>query len=87
MAETVHSNRRGLVQTPVTVVRETANLYKEWLSILFGTSTREVPAKDWRFADAAWRDQPIYKRLAQGYLAFCDAIDRVVDDNPRRSAR
>ena len=24
----------------------------------------------------------MYKRLAQGYLAFCDAIDRVVDDNP-----
>ena len=25
---------------------------------------------------------PIYKRVAQGYLAFCDAIDKVVDDNP-----
>lgn len=24
----------------------------------------------------------MYKRLAQGYLAFRDAIDRVVDDNP-----
>ncbi|MCC6197480.1 MAG: hypothetical protein IT518_23765 [Burkholderiales bacterium] len=32
-----------------------------------GTSDREVPAKDPRFADAAWRDNPFYKRIGQSY--------------------
>lgn len=82
MGEPMHRNRRALGRTPINLARETANLYREWLAILFGTSAREVPAKDWRFADPAWREQPMYKRLAQGYLAFCDAIDNVVDDNP-----
>ena len=79
---------RGMVDAttsamnPLTAARESARLYGEWLKIMTGKSAREVPAKDWRFADPAWRDHPMYKRLAQGYLAFCDAIDRVVDDNP-----
>jgi len=67
---------------PLAMARETARLYGEWLKIVVGKSAREVPAKDWRFADPTWRDHPIYKRTAQGYLAFCDAIDKVVDDNP-----
>lgn len=74
--------RRGLVNTPISIARETAKLYKEWFEILTGTSSRELSAKDSRFSDPTWRDQPVYKRLAQGYLAFCDAVDRVVDDNP-----
>jgi polyhydroxyalkanoate synthase subunit PhaC len=79
---------RGLVDAttsamnPLTTVRESARLYGEWLKIMAGQSTREVPAKDWRFADPTWREHPVYKRLAQGYLAFCDAIDQVVDDSP-----
>jgi poly[(R)-3-hydroxyalkanoate] polymerase subunit PhaC len=64
-----------------TLARESARLYAEWLKIVLGKSTREIPPKDWRFADAAWKDNPLYKRLAQGYLAFCDAIDNVVADN------
>ena len=79
---------RGLIDAttsamnPLTVARESARLYGEWLKIMLDKSAREVPRKDWRFADPAWREHPIYKRIAQGYLAFCDAIDKVVDDNP-----
>jgi polyhydroxyalkanoate synthase len=79
---------RGMVEAatsalkPIAMARESARLYGEWLKILWGSSTREVPVKDWRFADPTWREHPMYKRLAQGYLAFCDAIDKVVDDNP-----
>ena len=65
-----------------SVARESTRLYCEWLKIMGGSSEREVPAKDWRFADEAWRENPIYRRLAQGYLAFCGAVDKVVEDNP-----
>jgi polyhydroxyalkanoate synthase len=78
----VSEQPRGAGRTVAKLARETAGLYGEWLGILFGRSAREVPTRDWRFADPAWRDQPVYKRVAQGYLAFCDAIDKVVEDNP-----
>ena len=49
---------------------------------MWGKSERELPQKDWRFADPAWKDNPLYNRLAQGYLAFCESVDKVVEDNP-----
>src|SRR5262249_10577352 len=55
-----------------SIARESAWFYAEWLKIMLGKSEREIPQKDWRFADPAWKDNPIYKRLAQSYLAFCD---------------
>ena len=64
------------------IARESIRLYGEWLKILWGLSDRELPSKDPRFADGSWRDNPVYKRLAQAYLAFCDAVDSVVDHDP-----
>ena len=57
-------------------------LYGEWARVMLGLSEREVPAKDPRFADPAWRDHPMYKRLGQGYLAFCQAVDRLAESRP-----
>lgn len=74
-------NTAGSVRA-ASLARETARLYGDWLKIMWGTSEREVSPKDWRFADTTWRDNPMYRRLAQGYLAFCDAVDRVVSENP-----
>jgi len=61
---------------------ESLKLYREWAQIVWGTSEREIPEKDARFADEAWRRHPVYKRLAQGYFAFCDAVDAVAADHP-----
>jgi polyhydroxyalkanoate synthase len=57
-----------------------ARLYAEWVRVMLGQSDREVPAKDPRFSDPAWRDHPLYRRLGQGYLAFCDAADAVAGE-------
>ena len=56
-------------------------LYSEWAGIVLGRSTREISAKDPRFSDPAWRDHPLYRRLGQAYLAFCDAADAVAGDS------
>lgn len=64
------------------IARESAKLYGEWLKIMWGSSQREIPQKDWRFADPAWKDNPFYKRVAQGYLAFCDSVDKVAEGIP-----
>jgi polyhydroxyalkanoate synthase subunit PhaC len=64
------------------IARESIRLYGEWLKIMWGLSDRELPSKDARFADGSWRDNPVYKRLAQAYLAFCDAVDNIVEHDP-----
>ena len=62
-------------------------LYGELARTMVGLNEREVPAKDPRFADPAWREHPMYRRLGQGYLAFCEAADRLAEDNPHWRGR
>ena len=57
----------------------TLRLYAEWGRVALGRSHRPMPATDWRFADPAWREHPLYRRLALGYLAFCDAADELAE--------
>jgi hypothetical protein len=59
-----------------------------WLArTLIGISERDVPTKDSRFADPAWHENPVYRRVAQSYLAFCDSVDRLAGDRPLRCDR
>ena len=62
-------------------------LYGELARTMVGFSERDVPAKDPRFADPAWREHPMYRRLGQGYLAFCEAADRLAEGNPNWRGR
>ena len=72
----------GVPFSAAKLATETMRLYGDWARTMLGKSEREVPAKDPRFADPAWRDNPLYKRLGQGYLAFCEAADRLAESNP-----
>jgi polyhydroxyalkanoate synthase len=51
------------------VVRETVQLGVELTKIAGGTSTVSPAAADRRFGDPAWSENPMYRRLAQLYLA------------------
>lgn len=53
----------------------------ELLEISRGQSEREIPHKDWRFKDESWQHNPFYKRMAQSYLAWCDATRNSLSDN------
>ena len=55
-------------------------VWPEWARVMVGRSSRELPAKDPRFSDPAWRDHPLYRRLGQGYLAFCDAAEALAEE-------
>jgi polyhydroxyalkanoate synthase len=61
------------------VVKTGAGLSVEAVRILAGGSA-VAPAKgDGRFADPAWDGHPGYRRLKQLYLAWCSAVDDVVE--------
>ena len=64
------------------LAKESVRLYGDWARTMLGRGGPEVPAKDPRFADPAWRDNPLYRRLGQGYMAFCEAADRLAEGNP-----
>jgi len=65
-------------------------LARELGQIVAGTSKREPVPSDRRFADPAFRDHPIYRRLMQSYLAWREALLGLVDEvdlDPKSRAR
>ena len=63
---------------PFRVAQEGARLLAEWTQVALGASDVE-PAKDKRFADPAWNENPFYRRLAQTYLSWSAAMDRLAN--------
>jgi polyhydroxyalkanoate synthase subunit PhaC len=72
----------GSVFRAESIAHEALRLYGEWAASMFDASDREIPLKDPRFADPTWRENPFYRRLALGYMSFCDAVDRLVEAQP-----
>lgn len=68
------------ITRPRMLAREVPKLLIEWAGIAAGVGGRRIPDKDRRFSDPTWRDNPLYQRLAQAYLAWCATVDRLVDD-------
>lgn len=59
--------------------REATRLATESVRITLGRSELGPTRGDRRFADPTWQENPAYRRLMQGYLATCRAVDNLVD--------
>lgn len=59
---------------------EASRLSVELLRILAGRSEVRPEPRDRRFADPAWNDNPLFRRLAQAYIAGGSTLTRLVDD-------
>src|SRR5437870_247430 len=70
----------GTVTQGRVVMREAGYLARELLRIARGSSSVAAAKSDWRFADPTWRENPVYRRVGQAYLAFVGAMDRLVDE-------
>jgi polyhydroxyalkanoate synthase len=71
---------RQLARQPRTVSREYARFLGECARILAGRSRLAAVPGDRRFADPAWVDSAVFRRLLQAYVALCAALDRCVDE-------
>ena len=65
------------------MAKASVTLSAELLRIALGRSEVCPDRGDWRFKDPTWSANPVYKRLAQTYLASCQAVDTVLDELPR----
>ena len=77
----------NLAKQPRTVASRAASLGRELVSIAEGRS-EVAPAKgDKRFADPAWRGNPLLHRTMQAYLATNNTVDQLFSDAQPRLAR
>jgi polyhydroxyalkanoate synthase subunit PhaC len=70
----------GLARQPMTLGRRVGALGAEAGRIAVGTSTYGPSKRDRRFADPAWTDNPLLRRVLQGYLAAGQTAEQLVDD-------
>jgi polyhydroxyalkanoate synthase subunit PhaC len=75
-----------------SVARASVGLAVALSRVALGLSEVAPARSDWRFKDPTWATNPLYKRMAQGYLATCDAVEQVLDDmqaanDPHRAHR
>jgi polyhydroxyalkanoate synthase subunit PhaC len=70
----------GLARHPGRVARRSARTWAELAKVSVGRSRVAPSAKDRRFQEPAWTDNPWLRRVCQTYLIGADAIDGLVDD-------
>ena len=70
----------GLVRRPRAVTRRGAELARQLTQITVGQSKITPEKRDRRFADAAWRGNPLLRRTVQAYLAAETTAEALVAD-------
>lgn len=60
--------------------RRMAGLSFEMAKVAVGRSTIAPEPKDWRFENRAWKENPLYRRVCQAYLAWSRTALDLVDD-------
>ena len=69
----------GLATRPRRVAWEAVHIARELGDVVAGTSAPASTNGDKRFADVAWTENPLYRRLGQGYLTLVAGAHRMVD--------
>src|SRR6478672_10133438 len=70
----------GLLRRPRTTGRRLGHLAGELARVGVGTSTVAPSRRDRRFTDPAWAQNPVLRRLVQGYLTAADTLQHLVAD-------
>jgi poly[(R)-3-hydroxyalkanoate] polymerase subunit PhaC len=70
----------GLLRKPRVLPRRGWGLASELGRIVVGTSQIQPSPRDRRFTDPAWKENPLFRRLAQTYIAASRTAEAVVDD-------
>ena len=93
-AEDIVDSARSLLaqilSNPVAAAQEYLTFLTELGRIAIGGSALAPDARDRRFADPAWKESVAYRSLAQGYLAWGNALYRFLDQakfDKRHAAR
>jgi polyhydroxyalkanoate synthase len=70
---------RLMTLNPQLLLQENLAFARELLAIAMGTSKITADPRDRRFSHAVWQKSGYYKRLMQGFVAWRDMLNRVLD--------
>ena len=70
----------GLARHPDRPVRRAGSLGAEIARVAIGRSTKRPGKRDRRFADPAWEQSWLFRRLVQAYVAANEAVDGLISD-------
>jgi polyhydroxyalkanoate synthase subunit PhaC len=70
----------GLARRPLTTGRRLGGLAVELVRVGVGTSTVAPSKRDRRFADPAWTENPLLRRVMQAYQSAGRTAEQLVDD-------
>ncbi len=70
---------RMMFGRPQVVVQENVALVGQLLEVLRGSSDLAPDPKDKRFGHDVWQKSGYFKRLMQGFLAWRDSVNRILD--------
>src|SRR5918994_5875820 len=70
----------SLARRPRQVARRVAGLARELGRVVAGGAAITPPRGDRRFRDPPWKENPLFRRLMQGYLATGEALDGLIGD-------
>ena len=80
VAGALRSLGRAAVRQPGAVLRSGPKVGLQFLQIGLGKSEVAPEKGDKRFADPAWRDNPLFRTALQAYLALGSELDAFVDN-------
>jgi polyhydroxyalkanoate synthase len=69
----------NLMNNPQALIEEHLAFGRELLAIASGTSKISPDPRDRRFSHVVWQKNGYYKRLMQGFIAWRDMLNRVLD--------
>jgi len=72
---------RQVAWEPRTLTRQYGRFVADYARVVAGRSSLAPAKDDRRFADAAWSDSAVFRRLVQTYVALCTSLDRCVDES------
>jgi poly[(R)-3-hydroxyalkanoate] polymerase subunit PhaC len=70
----------ALVRRPLVLARRAQELGGELARVAAGSSELAPAKSDRRFADRAWKESWVFRRLMQAYLAVGGTVEELVDD-------
>ena len=70
---------RLMTLNPQVLIEENLGFARELIAIAMGTSKILPDARDRRFSHIVWQKSGYYKRLMQGFVAWRDMLNRVLD--------
>src|SRR5262245_55175606 len=66
-------------RNPMLLLEQEAQLARDLIGVMAGSSELTPQPGDKRFQDTAWKDNPFYRAMLQGYLAWGKALGSLVD--------